>query len=234
MRIANLSHYAGCIWVLGLITFLLCSAHRYEWVYALRRDFPDLNFSLNGGITSLVQARNVLDHRCGDGVNVRSVMIGRAAYDRPWDVLGNADKFIFGADSNPSLNRRQVLLDYAAIADSRIGSGGKDKKGNSHPSFRVLVKPILNIFHGEAGCKKFKQGIDRHVNRVSSITELLVTCMNEVPNEVLDAPPKEYQESESFATGGLPPPWPLRSGTSQLQYEYQIDEMTSQQEELLV
>lgn len=35
-------------------------------------------------------------------------MIGRAAYDRPWQVLSNVDKLIFNEDHNPAQSRRQV------------------------------------------------------------------------------------------------------------------------------
>ncbi|KAF5828495.1 hypothetical protein DUNSADRAFT_17556, partial [Dunaliella salina] len=38
---------------------------------------------------------------------VEGVMIGRAAYNDPWGVLGNADRAVFGAESNPAISRRQ-------------------------------------------------------------------------------------------------------------------------------
>lgn len=204
---------------------LFLHVFRYEWVYALRRDFPHLDFSLNGGITSIEQARSVLDHHLEENSLVRSVMIGRAAYDRPWDILANADKLIFGAESNPAISRRQVLKDYAVIADSRIGTFGKDSKGKSHPSLRVLIKPVLNLFHGEMGCKKFKQQIDTHLKTASTVTELFEKSVVGIPPEVLDAPPRESQETEVFSTGGLPPPWPVRTGPDGAPSGIQLDEV---------
>ena len=53
--------------------YLLC---RYEYVGALLRDFPHLTFSINGGITSLHQAQQLLEE------GVHGVMIGRAAYNK--------------------------------------------------------------------------------------------------------------------------------------------------------
>ncbi|GMH32913.1 hypothetical protein BSKO_00747 [Bryopsis sp. KO-2023] len=198
---------------------------RHEWVYALKRDFPELEFSLNGGIKSLEQTRSILDHRLDENLHVRSVMIGRAAYEKPWDILSNADKLIFGEESNPAISRYQALLDYAAIADSRIGSGGIDSKGKSHPSMRVLVKPALNMFHGQKGCKKFKQAVDKHlIAGVPTVTELFEKSMAEVPEEVLHAPPLEPEEMEPFATGGLPPPVVLRSGSDGVERLLQTDE----------
>ncbi|MEW6690837.1 MAG: tRNA dihydrouridine(20/20a) synthase DusA [Pseudomonadota bacterium] len=51
---------------------------RYEVVYRLKRDFPHLEFILNGGLTS----------RAADP-RVDGVMLGRAAYHQPW-VLADA------------------------------------------------------------------------------------------------------------------------------------------------
>jgi tRNA-dihydrouridine synthase A len=39
---------------------------------------------------------------------IEGVMIGRAAYNDPWGVLGDADRAIFGEPTNPAANRRQA------------------------------------------------------------------------------------------------------------------------------
>ena len=43
---------------------------RYEWVFALKRDFPDMQFSLNGGVQSLSEVHNILNHQLDDGASV--------------------------------------------------------------------------------------------------------------------------------------------------------------------
>lgn len=88
---------------------------RYEWVWALKRDFPHLDFSLNGGVLRLEEVVAALaivnksdttafdshgttpardgNSRAGhrhDGL--QGVMVGRAAYNMPWDVLGARPK----------------------------------------------------------------------------------------------------------------------------------------------
>jgi len=64
---------------------------RYEYVYRLKRDFPALEFVLNGGIT-----KNIPDP------NVDGIMLGRAAYHDPW-VLADEGK-----------TRRDVVLAMVA------------------------------------------------------------------------------------------------------------------------
>ena len=70
----------------------------YDLVQRMKGLFPNLHISVNGGIASLEQARGFLD------AGLDGVMIGRAAYHQPADVLCAADRVIFGAqgpDSTP-------------------------------------------------------------------------------------------------------------------------------------
>ncbi|HXL74346.1 MAG TPA: tRNA dihydrouridine(20/20a) synthase DusA [Burkholderiales bacterium] len=57
---------------------------KYEYVYRLKQDFPQLEIVINGGITSEQQIREHLVH-------VDGVMLGRAAYHNPW-MLADAGK----------------------------------------------------------------------------------------------------------------------------------------------
>jgi tRNA-dihydrouridine synthase A len=57
---------------------------KYHYVYALKRDFPDLEIVLNGGIASRADIQRELER-------VDGVMLGRAAYHDPW-VLADAHK----------------------------------------------------------------------------------------------------------------------------------------------
>jgi tRNA-dihydrouridine synthase A len=50
---------------------------KYDYVHRLKRDFPQLEIVINGGITSREQIDEQLKH-------VDGVMIGRAAYSNPW------------------------------------------------------------------------------------------------------------------------------------------------------
>ena len=57
---------------------------KYDYVYRLKRDFPDLAIVINGGITTRAQIDAQL-------TRVDGVMLGRAAYHDPW-VLADAGK----------------------------------------------------------------------------------------------------------------------------------------------
>ena len=75
---------------------------KYGYVYRLKRDFPDLQIVINGGITTRPEVEQHLQH-------VDGVMIGRAAYSNPW----------FLADEGKTRAEVvQAMADYAGRQDS--------------------------------------------------------------------------------------------------------------------
>ncbi|GJP73996.1 hypothetical protein CLOP_g4649 [Closterium sp. NIES-67] len=173
---------------------------RYEYVFALLRDFPSLSFTLNGGVTSLQQASVLLDK------GVHGVMIGRAAYNTPWHILSTADVAIFGAHSNPLESRRELLHLYAQYSDSAINQFGPGR-----PNVRTLVKPLLGLFHCEPGAGKWRRLIDTEIRQAKTIDHLLSLTLHAFPPHVLDAPPSSFLShptSPSSPTLATPPPAP--------------------------
>lgn len=83
-------------------------------MYALKRDFPGLHFSLNGVVDSCQEAAavNGFSHQ---GAQTHGVMIGRAAYHYPWQCLADADRAVFGTE-NCAKNRRQVKALFIPVS----------------------------------------------------------------------------------------------------------------------
>jgi tRNA-dihydrouridine synthase A len=71
---------------------------KYDYVYRLKQDFPDLSIVINGGVTSLDEVFLHLKH-------VDGVMIGRAAYSHPWMLAA------------PGLTRAEVVLKMKAYVE---------------------------------------------------------------------------------------------------------------------
>lgn len=168
---------------------------RPEIVDRLVADFPHLQFVFNGQIDSVEMARERI-------AKCHGVMVGREAYKKPWH-WSSLDTEIFGEDENPAQSRRQLLDQYAEYAmeveDDERESG---KKGKSLR--RALVKPLLNLFHGEAGASAFKRRIDGLLNTgkkdagkapLLDFREFVRIAAEEVPDEVRDAPPPQFSST---------------------------------------
>jgi tRNA-dihydrouridine synthase A len=84
---------------------------KYDWVFKLKEDFPDLRFVINGGFTSIKSVKEVLATDTLEGC-----MVGRLAYNTPWE-LAKADRELFGATED-SMNREEILAKYAAYCQN--------------------------------------------------------------------------------------------------------------------
>jgi tRNA-dihydrouridine synthase A len=91
---------------------------KYDYVYRLKQDFPQLRIVINGGITTAEAIREQLS-------NVDGVMIGRAAYHTPW-LLAGAGK-----------TRAQVVRAMKSYCDSK----------RTVP-LRAVVRHMLGLYHG--------------------------------------------------------------------------------------
>lgn len=112
---------------------------RYDFVYRIKQERPQLTIAINGGIQSIDESQEHLRH-------VDGVMLGRAAYQRPY-LLSAVDACIFGVDAVPK-SRAQVLTEYRQhVADER-------KAGT--PLGR-LIRPLLGLYHGQPGGRVFRR-----------------------------------------------------------------------------
>lgn len=62
--------------------------------------------------------------------------------------------------SPPLARALQVMRDYCKYADAFIGHWRVDDSGYRDPCVRSLFRPMLNLFHGERGSKKWKSTVD--------------------------------------------------------------------------
>jgi tRNA-dihydrouridine synthase A len=133
-------------------------------VWGLKRDFPGLDFSLNGGVEGCHQAAAALQHVSESGARIHGVMIGRAAFHAPWACLADADAAVFGAAYNAALNRREVLRRYAEYGDAVLGRfGSKEGGAVRYPGVRAVAKPLLGLFHGSPGGRRWRNVLDQEL-----------------------------------------------------------------------
>ncbi|MDO5371635.1 tRNA-dihydrouridine synthase, partial [Paracoccus sp. (in: a-proteobacteria)] len=111
----------------------------YPLVHAMKAAFPSLHLSVNGGIGSLQAAEAHLGAMDG-------VMIGRAAYHEPWNILGAADR-LWG-DEPPLAGPADAALAMREVIARHIGAGGR---------MHQITRHMLGLFHGRPGARAWKR-----------------------------------------------------------------------------
>jgi tRNA-dihydrouridine synthase A len=113
---------------------------RYDVVHQLKMDFPQLTFSLNGGITTSAQVTEQLSQ-------IDGVMVGREAYHNPWWLSG-WDEAFFGEPASP-LSREQVEEQMVAYMEREAAEHGT--------SWYSIARHMLGLRHGMPGARKWRQ-----------------------------------------------------------------------------
>ncbi|RIY32169.1 tRNA dihydrouridine(20/20a) synthase DusA [Psittacicella melopsittaci] len=108
----------------------------YQRVYDLKAEYPQLNITINGGITDMLQAREHLAH-------VDGVMIGRQAYNQP-SVLLEVDALLFD-DFDNAFSEYNRIFDNSFILDQEftLNPDKVDFHKTSHTAFENRLKHSL-------------------------------------------------------------------------------------------
>jgi len=133
-------------------------------VHRMKRDFPQLHLSINGGITTLGEARAHLD------AGMDGVMIGRAAYHTPADVLLHADRDIFGADTVPK-SADQVVLEMLPYIERHLAQGGR---------LNQVTRHMLGLFAGRPGARGWKRRLSETAHLPGAGPETVARALAEV------------------------------------------------------
>jgi tRNA-dihydrouridine synthase A len=132
---------------------------RYEVVYALKRDFPELEIVLNGGVQSLEEAQAHL-------AQVDGVMIGRAAYQTPY-VLAEADRLVFGEPAAPK-SREQVVADFLPYVERQLAKG---------VPLKSITRHMLGLFNGLPGARAWRRHLAEEAHRLGAGPEVVLAAL---------------------------------------------------------
>lgn len=128
---------------------------RYDVAERLRRDFPDLEIVLNGGIKTLDECEAHLEHFDG-------VMLGREAYHNPY-LLAQVDGRLF-ADSEPAISRVEALDRMRPYIQRHIAGGG---------SMHHVTRHMLGLGQGFPGARRFRQLLSVDIHKTQDPMALL-------------------------------------------------------------
>ncbi|WP_353538282.1 tRNA dihydrouridine(20/20a) synthase DusA [Colwellia sp. KU-HH00111] len=116
----------------------------YSRVYQIKQDFQQLQISINGGIKTLSEANEHLQH-------IDGVMIGREIYNSPY-LLANVDQQIYALNQDV-ITREQVINLMADYIDTYVST---IPERGSHRAWHVL-RHMLGLCNGLAGARQFRR-----------------------------------------------------------------------------
>ena len=111
---------------------------KYDYVYQLKKDFPNLNITINGGIRTIDECKDHLKY-------VDGVMIGRAAYENPF-LIKDIDTELYGVESNVN-SKKSILNEYLDYVEERLQEGYDLSR---------MMKHLFGLSRGDKFAKTFR------------------------------------------------------------------------------
>jgi tRNA-dihydrouridine synthase A len=133
---------------------------RYDWAYRLKRERPQLQVVVNGGIATRADAGAHLAHADG-------VMLGRAAYHTPY-LLHQLDGAWFGGRAR---TRAELLRAFRPHIETWLEQG---------IALKHVTRHILGLFHGERGGRAFRQVLSEGAHKPSADWSLVEAALAHV------------------------------------------------------
>lgn len=134
----------------------------HDLVVQMKRQFPELTICINGGITSLDQARALL------AAGLDGVMLGRAAYHDPASVLIGADALWGDGFAPDPLAVVEAMRPH--IAD-HIATGGR---------LHQITRHMLGLFTGKPGARGWRRVLSENASREGAGLQVIDRALAEL------------------------------------------------------
>jgi tRNA-dihydrouridine synthase A len=134
----------------------------YDLVRQLKRDRPNLEIILNGGLKDL-------DHALAEQHGLDGVMLGRAAYQQPATLL-DLDARVFDADA-PSRTREEAILAYLPYIETKLSEG---------VSLHAMTRHMLGLFNARPGGRIWRRVLSERGVRRGAGVEVVRAALDEM------------------------------------------------------
>ena len=129
---------------------------KYDYVYRLKREHPQLNITINGGIKTLAETRQHLEQ-------VDGVMLGREAYHNPY-LLSEVDQMFYGS-TEPALSRREIIDAFIPYIKEELASG---------IALHSMTRHIHGLFLGCKNAKAWRRYLSENDNGDNAGVEVVL------------------------------------------------------------
>ena len=135
----------------------------YEMVYRIKKENPDLEIIINGGISKIEEIKNHL--KSCDGA-----MIGRSIYQNPYSLI-EIEREIFSTEKLPT--REEVAEQLLEYLEKEIKLGTK---------VNHIMRHTVGLYHGQIGSKTWKRYLSDNMMARDSDFQKAKHIMNIVQN----------------------------------------------------
>ncbi len=132
---------------------------QYETVYQLKKDFPELEFIINGGFTTQDAIMEQYEH-------VDGVMIGRAAYQNPY-LLAEIEQSLFGDGASLS-TCYEILERFIEYVQQNLNQG---------VYLGHMTRHILGLCLGQQGARAYRSYISENAYKEGAGVEVIWAAM---------------------------------------------------------
>ncbi len=134
----------------------------YELVRQLKRDRPELEVILNGGLKDI-------DHAVTEMDGLDGAMLGRAAYQTP-ALLLDVDTRVFNAAA-PSLARVEAVEHFIPYIEARLAEG---------VHLHAITRHMLGLFHAQPGGRLWRRVLSERAVRPGAGVDVVRAALAEV------------------------------------------------------
>ncbi|NOC44228.1 tRNA dihydrouridine(20/20a) synthase DusA [Ruegeria sp. HKCCD7559] len=135
----------------------------YDLVHRMKDEFSDLHISINGGINTLDEAAAHLE------AGLDGVMIGRAAYHQPGDVLSDADRRIFGTGT--TRDPFAIVQHMVPYVERHLANGGR---------LHQITRHMLGLFAGRPGARAWRRALSEGAVQDGAGPEVMLRALDHV------------------------------------------------------
>jgi len=130
----------------------------YELVYQMKKEFPELEIIINGGIKTLDECDEHLKY-------VDGVMVGREAYHNPF-IMSDVDERIYDEKAKDD-SRFDILESYIEYMQKQL---------DNDVFLKHMSRHILGLFPSMAGAKAWRRHISENAYKKESGIEVIRTA----------------------------------------------------------
>jgi tRNA-dihydrouridine synthase A len=133
---------------------------KYDYVYRLKQQCPELTVVINGGIKTMDSVEQQLQH-------VDGVMLGREAYHNPY-ILAEVDKNIYQDKQAVIKTREQIVEQICEYIDREIADGCR---------LHSISRHILGLYQGRRGAKAWRRYLSENSHPEQADSSVVKTAM---------------------------------------------------------